>query len=257
MPAEELLEAAAKKDGEFHFGSNVDGYFLPSDVQSIFARGEQSHVPLLAGWNADENKMSVLMSPEKVTAKMYAAKAKEIFGDQAPEFLKLYPGETDEQAVRSAEDLEGDNFIAFSTWKWLEMQLKTGQAPVYRYLFAQTPATKPGQMDGTVPASEAGARHAGEIEYVFETLNLNGPDLPWTAEDFKVSEAMATYWTNFVKGGNPNGEGMADWPPYDGKDGYQYMVLAGKKIGAEADSRRGRYLFLDAEVAKKEPTSNF
>lgn len=256
-PAGELLQAAAKKDGGFHFGPNVDGYFLPADVQTIFARGEQSQVPLLAGWNADENKMSVLMAPEKVTAKTYAAKAKEIFGNRAPEFLKLYPGETDEQAVRSAEDLEGDNFIAFSTWKWLETQLKTGQSPVYRYLFAQTPAAKPGRMDGMVPLGELGARHAGEIEYVFETLKLTGPDLPWTADDFKVSDAMATYWTNFVKSGNPNREGMADWPQYRAKDGYPYILLSGTKIGAEADVRRGRYLFLDAEVAKKAAMSHF
>jgi para-nitrobenzyl esterase len=256
-PAQELLEAAAKKDGGFHFGPNVDGYFLPSDVQSIFARGDQSHVPLLAGWNADEDKMAVLGAPEKTTTKTFAATAKERFRDQAAEFLKLYPADTDEQAVRSAEDLAGDDFMGFSVWKWLEMQLKTGQSPVYRYLFAQTPASKPGQMEGTVPLSELGARHAGEIEYVFETLKLTGPDLPWTPEDFKVSEAMATYWTNFVKSGNPNGEGMADWPKYGAGDGYQYMVLSGMKIGSEADARRGRYLFLEAEVAKKAPMSHF
>jgi len=36
--------------------------------------------------------------------------------------LKLYPGDTDEQAFRSAIDYGGDSFIALCTWKWLEAQ---------------------------------------------------------------------------------------------------------------------------------------
>jgi len=57
--------------------------------------------------------------------------------------LSLYPAATDAQALRSAEDLAGDDFIAFSTWKWLNSQVKTGQAPVYAYLFEQVPAEYP------------------------------------------------------------------------------------------------------------------
>jgi len=32
--------------------------------------------------------------------------------------------------------------------------------------------------------------------------------VPWTEDDFKVSEAMSSYWTNFIKNGNPNGPGL-------------------------------------------------
>ena len=55
------------------------------------------------------------------------------FGDHASEFLAVYPGDNDEQAVRSAIDYGSDTFIAFGTWKWIEAQVKTGDAPVYRY----------------------------------------------------------------------------------------------------------------------------
>ena len=58
-----------------------------------------------------------------------------MFKDRAAEFLKLYPGDTDEQAVRSAIDYGSDAFIAFGTWKWLEAHRKTGDSPVYRYHF--------------------------------------------------------------------------------------------------------------------------
>jgi para-nitrobenzyl esterase len=108
------------------------------------------------------------------------------------------------------------------------------------------PKAKPGAMVGTVPASEAGARHACEIEYVFQTLTLAHEDTPWADDDFKVSEAMATYWTNFVKSGNPNSSGLPDWPPYHGKDGYTIMHLSGRNLAAAPDTVRSRYLFLDA-----------
>jgi len=245
---DELLQAAAKLNGGFAFGPNIDGYFLPASVAAIFARGEQAHVPLLAGWNADEGKMFVLANPQKPTAKIFADQAHARFGNDAPEFLKLYPALTDADAVRSAQDLAGDDFIAFSTWKWLDMQLQTaGNSPVYQYLFEQVPKVKPGAMMGPLPAIEAGSKHAGEIEYVFETLTSQ-EGVPWADDDFKVSEEMANYWVNFVKAGNPNGIGLPIWPASSKKDGYQVMYLNGKGSRAAADPHRGRYEFLDTHA---------
>ena len=254
-PGDDLLQAAAKQNRGFGFGPNLDGYFLSSDALSIYAKGQQSQIPLLAGWNADEGKLNILFAPQKPTAKSFAEQAQARFADQAPEFLKLYPASTDQEALQSAYALAGDDFIAFSTWKWIDMQRKTGNSPVYQYRFEQVPAVKPGAMIGPIPASEAGSRHAGEIQYVFETLKSE-EGVPWTDEDFRVSEAMASYWVNFIKTGNPNGSGLPNWPKCDTKDGYQVMYLSGKNIHATADAMRGRYEFLDAHAAKQSGKQN-
>src|SRR5262249_47357484 len=67
--ADELLQAAAAIfNNGFAFGPNADGYYLTSDVLSIYRKGEQGKVPLLAGWNADEGKAQILMMPQKPTA---------------------------------------------------------------------------------------------------------------------------------------------------------------------------------------------
>jgi para-nitrobenzyl esterase len=248
-PANDLLQAAAKPGQGF--GPNFDGYFITADPVEIFARGQQSHVPLLAGWNADEGKMFVLFSPQKPTAKSFAEQAQKRFGNQAAEFLKLYPALTDQEAIVSAEALGGDDFTGFCTWKWLDMQRKTGGAPVYQYHFEEVPATKPGAMMGPIPASEVGSRHAGEIEYVFETLKSAQPDLPWTPDDFKVSDTMSSYWVNFVKTGDPNGPGLPKWPKLTNTDGYEVMHLNGKDIHATPDATRGRYEFLDKQPAAR------
>lgn len=213
MPANDVLQAAAKMNRGFVFHPNIDGYFLPTDVRSIYEKGAQSHVPLLAGWNANELDISVRLAPQKPTAKSFAEQAQARFDGDASEFLKLYPAATDQEALLSAEALASDDFISFSTWKWMDMQTKTGKAPVYQYRFDQNPAVKPGAMIGPLPASEAGARHACEIQYVFETLKFE-EGIPWTAADFKVSEEMASYWTNFAKTDDPNGDDLPKWPPY-------------------------------------------
>jgi len=248
-PAQELLEAAAKQNRGFGFGPDIDGYFLSREVESVFAQGNQSHVPLLAGWNADEGRMSVLINPQKPTAKAFADSARSRFGDDADRFLKLYPAPNDQEALGSAAALAGDDFIAFGTWKWIDMQRRTGGSPVYQYHFEQVPKTKPGAMIGAIPASEVGSKHAGEIEYVFQTLKSQ-EGVPWADDDFKLSDMMSSYWVNFVKSGNPNGSGLPEWPASEDQNGYQIMHLDGKNVHAAADVVRGRYEFLDAQSTK-------
>ena len=250
--ANDVLQAAAKRNGGFDFGPIIDGYFFTTDPATTYAQGKQAHVPLLAGWNADEGKMNILFNPQKPTAESFQKQAKERFGDQAADFLKVYPASTDQEALQSAYALAGDDFIAYSTWKWLNLQVDTG-VPVYTYRFEQVPATKPGAMLGPVPASEVGSRHAGEIEYVFQTLK--SVDVPWTEGDFKVSDAISSYWANFAKNGNPNSSGLPEWQQYKKDNGYQVMRLSAANMKSTAEPGRERYVFLDAQVAKAKQAS--
>jgi para-nitrobenzyl esterase len=236
-PATEILQAALKQKA-MRFAPNVDGYFLPEDVASIFAAGKQSHAPLLAGWNADEGSFRAIFGKEQPTAQNFIARVRSLFGANADTILKLYPAATDAEAKRSAQDLSGDQFIAYSTWKWMEMQRTTGSAPVFRYEFDQTlplPAN-------AAPGTEATAPHASEIEFVFGVLPSR--KLPWRPEDRKLSDLMGSYWANFAETGNPNGPGLPKWPIYNSKDGYQVMHLSADPHAAP-DQKRGRYEFLD------------
>jgi para-nitrobenzyl esterase len=230
-PAADLLADAAKP-GAYRFAPNVDGYFFPEDARAIYAAGKQSHIPLLAGWNQDEGSYRQIFGKQEPTAANFVAWAKEHHGEHADEFLSLFGAATDEQAKRSAQDLAGDQFIAYSTWKWLEMQNATGQSPVYRYEFDDAP---PGP--GT-----RGAYHSAEIEFVFGALASK--NLPWRPEDLALSKLMTAYWSNFAKTGNPNGPGLPEWPVYNSTNQYPVMHLNGKSQSLP-DEHRARYEFLD------------
>jgi para-nitrobenzyl esterase len=238
--AEELL-SAAQKDRSLQFWPIVDGYVLPKDVATIFAQGQQSHVPLLAGWNAQEASFAVVYAREKPTAKTFPEQLRTRFNDRAKEILRLYPASSDEEARESAIDLASDFFIVYGTWEWLEMQNKTGHAAVYGYVFERTPPVAPDMKVNGVSPKELGARHACEIEYVFGALKSQKN--PWEPADFKISDAMAWYWANFTKTADPNGTGLAKWPHYDEGGQTPVMMHFGEEIQAAPQAHRERYEF--------------
>jgi para-nitrobenzyl esterase len=248
-PADEVLKAALA-DQSYRFGPNVDGYLFPTDAPSIYATGKQAHIPLLAGWNADEIRVYSTFGKAKPTAQSFTAQVRSQFGDSADALLKLYPASTDEEAVRSAGDLAGDLFIAWGTWKWIEMQNQTGGAPVYRFRFEQAVPVPSGTVINGEPATskDVGARHAGEIEYVFGALKST--NAPFQPEDVKLSDLMLSYWSNFAKTGDPNGPGLPTWPRYEKGTGYQVMHLV-TDAHAAPETNRDRYEFLDAYTTKQ------
>jgi para-nitrobenzyl esterase len=236
--ASDILQAAAKK-GAPEFRPNVDGYFLPESVEAIFAAGEQSHVALLDGWNADEGNWRELLKGEAPSPEAFVTTVRGLYGANADAVLKLYPATNVEQVKRAASDLAGDRFTGLSSWKWLEAQLKTGQSPVYRFHFEETLPFRAGTAPS--PDNEPEAPHASEIEFVFQVLSSR--DLPWRAEDKAVSELMGSYWTNFAKSGDPNGPALPRWPAYAPSD-YQVMHLNANSQ-ANPDRYRARYELLN------------
>jgi para-nitrobenzyl esterase len=208
---EDVVAAVAK--WQPWFAPSIDGVVLREPVAETFAAGRQAKVPLLAGWNADESRGGVLLAAERPTAASFTAQTRKRFGPAADALLKVYPASTDAEAVESAAALASDVFIGYSTWKWIEAHQATGKAPVYRYRFSRKIPVAPGQVRNGRPvtAEDVGARHAGEIEYVFGTLDTVKA-VTWTTADRALSEAIGRYWTNFARTGDPNGSGLQAWP---------------------------------------------
>src|SRR6185369_16075798 len=194
-------------------------------------------------------------SPENLTKAI-----SRLYGDHASEVAKEYAAANNEEAHRVATELAGDRFIAYSTWKWIDLAGKTGGKPVYRYFYARPrPAMKPemgnvtaglaggvvrGQGPAATPApAPRGAVHSAEIEYALGNLDSNKV-YAWTPDDHKVSSVMEQYFANFIKTGNPNGGGLAKWPAANSGDSNQFLRID-VETRAETDGHPGRYLLLD------------
>ena len=262
LAAEQLLDAASKPGPQFL--STIDGYFLPRSVVEVFTAGEQAHVPLLVGWNSQELPYQAVLGPNEPTPENYKDAVQKLFGDRGDDALKVYGASSKEEVLQAATELASDRFIAYSTWKWFDLHLKTGKSRVYRYLYAHPrPAMVPsmagavpglaggvtkGPNGGPPPPPATGAVHSAEIEYTMGNLDSNKV-YAWTPDDHKVSEIMQGYFANFVKTGDPNGQGLLAWPAAT-EAAVQVMRLD-VTPRVETEQHRDRYLFLDQVYIKK------
>jgi para-nitrobenzyl esterase len=237
LTVDDLVKAAMARTNPPppHFSPIIDGYFLPDSLPNIYADGNQAHVPLLAGWVANE-----ALPPSVPTADDFKVQAHIEFGPDALKFLNLFPATTDAEAAQSANDLASDRSRGYISWSWVEAQTRNGKAPVYCYFFD---LASPGDRIHSVAM---GAYHMDDIEYVFGTLDSR-PGMAIRPEDRALSELMQQYWTNFAKSktGDPNGPGLPKWPVYNRADDYTVMHLDATPE-AKPDERRPRYMLLDS-----------
>jgi para-nitrobenzyl esterase len=267
MSATELLDAAYTP-GQTRTATTptIDGYFLPKTLPQIFEAGQQAHIPILVGWNSAEVPYQVVMKGDAPTLENYKKAVNALYQDKAEQVLKLYPAASDAEVIKAATELSSDRFIVYSTWKWADLQAKTGGKPVYRYVFSRIrPAmsaamgnAKPGLAGGVIkdasakpaPAAPApvGASHASEIEYALGNLASNKV-YDWTPDDYKVSATMVDYFANFIKTGNPNGKGLPQWDAITSNSPVKYMDID-VKSEQKPESDRERYLFLDQQYMK-------
>ncbi len=258
IPVEQLLNETGK-EGAARFPATLDGYFFPQPLRQIYAQGKQAHVPLLVGWNSQENPASRVLGNAAPTPENYATAIRKLYPDHAEEALKVYGAATAGQVTENATALASDRFIAYSTWVWSNLCEKTGRKPVFRYYYSHPrPAMRPemgnavpglaggvirGPVAGAVTGPARGAVHSAEIEYALGNLDSNKV-YAWTGDDYKVSRTMEEYFANFIKTGNPNGSNLPEWPAANSDKRILVMDID-VESHVEPEKHRDRYEFLD------------
>ena len=210
----------------------LDGYFMTESADAVFEKGQQAQVPLLAGWNSLEGMPMQSLGGQTPTLKNYKNAMKALFGDMTDEIFNAYGIISDEDVMnQKGFDLASDLFTGFPTWKVCDYHAKTSGKPVYRYHYMHPRpqvSAKMGDMTAGLaggvrektdaekkaaaqqPAIAPGAVHSADIEYAMGTLDTN-EYYDWQEEDYAISKLFLSYYANFCKTGNPNGEGLPQW----------------------------------------------
>jgi para-nitrobenzyl esterase len=244
MDPEKLTNAAAAV-GYAPFGA-VDGKILPRQLVDTFDRGEQAHVPILAGFNIGEiRSLTILAPPVPASADEYVKRIRQKYGDLADKFLRLYPATNMKESILAATR---DGLYGWTAERLVRKQADVG-VPSYLYLFDH----------GYPAADEAGLHgfHASELPYVFGTFVGGTPPLwpkvPDTSREQKLSDAMIDYWTSFARTGHPHAAQAAAWPAFAPTRAYMHFADVPK---AETRLMPGMYELNEEVMCRRRAAGN-
>jgi len=191
---------------------NVDGWIIPSDPFEMYRNGKQHDVPLITGMNGNEG--SLFTPGLNSDQEGFEKHVREVYGEVSEHLLEHYLVSSPETAAIGLDHLFHDMYFAGPVRAHANSQARL-TSPVWLYHFNHAPPTGMGQLFGS--------HHAAEVGYVFGTLTtqdqasdgeLNPEAGNFTNADMHLSETIRAYWIQFATTGNPNREGLQDWPAF-------------------------------------------
>ncbi|NLO46953.1 MAG: carboxylesterase family protein [Clostridiales bacterium] len=175
----------------------IDGAVIPESQGNMLLRNKSMRIPIILGSNLDEGSSGPGDYLKTVTDRFGLPKG-------------MYPGgeKTSESVMRLARDYWYARHLA-----WAKIRTEDLKIPTWQYVFARR-------------QEPMGAMHGAEIPYAFQTLYNNpNPMFKYTEQDTRLMDIISSYWANFIKTGDPNGEGLPRWDKKIPDSGHMRLDL--------------------------------
>lgn len=200
VPPEKLVKTAYANDS-----MTVDGYAITEQPYRTYEKGNSHETALLQGFNVHEADFFCMTT--KVDAENYEEALRPLYGDGAQEAAEAFPPAEQVPYYHYLVDRGGTAkgsydlavsaaWFAYSHYNWARLLVKQN-VPVYTYYF-------------TKDNRGLGSNHAGELPYFYGNLDKHPSNYDET--DAALSQAMLSYYANFIKTGDPNDAGLTPWP---------------------------------------------
>ncbi len=218
LSAEEIFRRA--REARAFFAPIVDGILLTEGAFEAYVNDNHHRIPVLTGYNRGETRAFMRRGFLPDTLEKYNEFAAH-YGEYEEEFRSRFPVTCDEDV---AALFSSDSFTGMIAGAYLfgTVQAREGRT-TYLYEF------DPDIPDDKSPS--VGSFHGAELWFAYDSLSRSWR--PFRGHHYDLARQVSSYWTNFVKTGDPNGtdnygDALPQWRLFTEED--PFMLLIGNEI---------------------------